>query len=90
MRAVAYLRVASTSQVEGYSLDAQDRMFHEACKNRGWEPVHVYREEGKSAHTDSVSKRPVFRELLKDASKGQFDLVVVHTLDRWARNTEVL
>ena len=43
MRAVAYLRVSSTSQVEGYSLDAQDRMFHEACKNRGWEPVHVYR-----------------------------------------------
>ena len=38
MRAVAYLRVSSTSQVEGYSLDAQERMFREACKNRGWEP----------------------------------------------------
>ena len=90
MRAVAYLRVSSTSQVDGYSLAAQERMFHEACKNRGWESVRVYREEGKSAHTDSISKRPVLRQLLKDASKGEFDLVVVHTLDRWARNTEVL
>ena len=90
MRAVAYLRVSSTSQVEGYSLAAQERMFHEACKNRGWEPVRVYREEGRSAHTDSVSKRPILKQLLKDASRGEFDLVVVHTLDRWARNLEVL
>ena len=89
MRAVAYLRVSSTSQVEGYSLDAQQRMFHDACKNRGWEPGQVYREEGKSAHTDSISKRPVLRQLLKDASRGEFDLVVVHTLDRWARKMSI-
>ena len=90
MRAVAYLRVSSTSQVEGYSLDAQERLFLDACRKRSWEPILVYREEGRSAHSDSVNKRPQLRQLLRDASKGDFDLVVVHTLDRWARNVKVL
>jgi site-specific DNA recombinase len=88
-RAVAYLRVSDVSQIEGHSLDAQERLFYEACKNRGWEPVCVYREEGKSAHVDAISRRPVFRQLLDDAEKGQFDIVIVHTLDRWSRNLKV-
>ena len=89
MRAVAYIRVSSLDQVDGNSLDAQARLFHELCKSRGWEPVKVYREEGKSAHVDSINKRPVFRQLLDDADQDQFDAVVVHTLDRWSRNLKV-
>ena len=89
MRAVAYIRVSSADQVEGHSLDAQERAFYDLCNGRGWQPVHVYREEGKSAHTDSIQKRPTFRQLLEDATKGQFDMVVVHTMDRWARNVRV-
>ena len=89
-RACCYVRVSDASQVEGHSLDAQERLFHELCKNRGWQPGRTYREEGRSAHSDSIKKRPLFRQLLDDASKGQFDVVVVHTLDRWARNLKVL
>ena len=37
-----------------------------------------------------MCKRPVFRQLLEDSSKGEIDVVVVHTLDRWARNQRVL
>ena len=90
MRAVAYLRVSSASQIDGYSLDAQERAFQESCRSHGWQSVQVYREEGRSAHSDSVNKRPEMRQLLKDAARGDFDLVVVHTLDRWARNLDVL
>ncbi|MFQ6028746.1 MAG: recombinase family protein [Dehalococcoidia bacterium] len=90
MRAVAYIRVSDSSQVEGHSLDAQERLFHELCKSREWVPGRTYREEGRSAHSDSIAKRPVFRQLLEDASQSQFDVVVVHTLDRWARNLKVL
>ncbi len=89
MRAVGYIRVSDPSQVEGHSLDAQERLFYELCKSRGWEPARVYREEGKSAHVDAISKRPVFRKLLDDASQGEFDVVVVHTIDRWSRNMKV-
>ncbi|BCT56466.1 serine recombinase [Dehalococcoides mccartyi] len=88
-RVVAYLRVSSVSQIDGYSLDAQERLFKELCKNRGWQIINIYREEGRSAHVDSINKRPVFRKLLDDVKKGQFDLVVVHTLDRWSRNLRI-
>ncbi len=90
MRAVAYLRVSSTSQVEGYSLAGQERQFFDTCRNHSWQAIRVYREEGRSAHSDSVNERPQLRQLLRDAAKGEFDIVVVHTLDRWARNVEVL
>src|SRR5919106_3341353 len=80
MRAVAYIRVSDSSQVEGHSLDAQERLFHELCKNRGWLPGRTYREEGKSAHSDSIAKRPMFRQLLEDAGKGQFEVLVARTL----------
>ena len=89
MKAVAYIRVSKPDQVDGYSLDAQERLFRELCQTRDWEPVSIYREEGKSAHVDSINKRPAFRQLLGDAGKNQFDVVVVHTLDRWARNTRI-
>ena len=86
MRAVAYIRVSSVSQVEGYSLSAQERLFHEYCKGKGWEAGTVYREEGRSAHHEAIGKRPVLKMLLDDAAKRDFDAVVVHTLDRWSRN----
>jgi site-specific DNA recombinase len=89
MKAVAYIRVSDVSQIEGHSLDAQERLFRELCKNRNWVPIKVYREEGRSAHVDAIARRPVFRQLLEDAGKRQFDVVVVHTLDRWARNLRV-
>ena len=90
MKAVGYLRVSDPSQVEGHSLDAQERLFHELCKNRGWEAGKIYREEGRSAHVEAVGRRPVFRQLLDDAGHGQFDIIVVHTLDRWSRNQRVM
>ena len=88
-RAVAYLRVSSISQVDGHSLNAQERLFNQLCESRGWAAVRVYREEDQSAHSESVKKRPIFRQLMEDAKRDQFDIVVVHTLDRWSRNLRV-
>lgn len=88
-RAVTYIRVSDQSQVQGHSLTAQERLFRELCQNRGWQVVGVYREEGRSAHVDAIAKRPVFKKLLDDASKHQFDVIVTHTLDRWSRNLKV-
>jgi site-specific DNA recombinase len=89
-KVVAYLRVSSASQVEGHSLDAQERLFYETCKNRGWQPLRIYREEGRSAHVESIARRPVFRKLLEDVAKNEFEVIVVHTLDRWSRNLKVM
>lgn len=89
VRAAGYLRVSSESQVDGNSLAAQERLFKELCKSRNWQLVGIYREEGKSAHSESIRHRPVFRQILEDAAKNRFDAVVVHTLDRWSRNLRV-
>ena len=89
MKAAAYIRVSSIGQLDGHSLDAHERLFYELCKNRGWEPAGVYREEGKSAHNEAIGRRPVFKHLLDEAGRGLFDVVVVHTLDRWSRNLRV-
>ena len=89
VRAVAYIRVSDLSQVDDHSLDAQERAIAESCLDKGWMLTRVYREEGKSAHTDDISKHPVFHQLLQDAREGQFDVVVVHTLDRWSRKLQV-
>jgi site-specific DNA recombinase len=89
VKAVAYIRVSDPSQVEGHSLDAQERLFRELCRSRGWEVIRIYREEGRSAHVDAIARRPIFRQLLEDSAKGQFDVVVVHMLDRWSRKLRV-
>jgi hypothetical protein len=68
-RAAVYVRVSSEEQVEGYSLAAQERVAEAFCASHGWEPV-VYREEGRSARTDDLAKRPAFARMLADAEAG--------------------
>jgi len=87
--AVLYARVSDESQVDSWSLDAQRHEFNDLCRQKTWQASSVYSEEGVSAHTDSIQKRPQFKRLLEDANKHAFDVVVVHSLDRWSRNLGV-
>ena len=90
MRAVGYIRVSDTSQVDGHSLDAQERAIRLHCEKQDWELVSFYRDEGRSAHTDVISKRPEFKRLLDDVPLDKFEVVVVHSFDRWARHMSVV
>jgi DNA invertase Pin-like site-specific DNA recombinase len=89
LRAAAYIRVSTEEQVDGHSLDAQRRAIEQACAERGWTIVQWYADEGVSAHTDDISKRPAFHHLVQDAQQHRFDAVIVHKLDRWARSVVV-
>ena len=88
-RAVGYVRVSTEEQGEGHSLDAQRREIARHCERHGYALVRTYADEGVSAHTEKIEKRPALAALLEDASRREFDLVVVHTLDRWARKLVV-
>ena len=88
-RVALYVRVSSEEQVAGYSLGAQERAAEALCLHNGWEIVARYRDEGKSARSDDAAKRPGFRQLIADAEARRFDVVVVHKLDRFARNRRV-
>jgi DNA invertase Pin-like site-specific DNA recombinase len=88
-RAAVYLRVSSEEQIAGYSLGAQERAAEALCRQHGWEIVATYRDEGKSARSDDAVKRPGFRRLMADCEARRFDVVIVHKLDRFARNRRV-
>jgi len=90
MRAALLARVSSEEQVQGYSLDAQKRAFRNLVKDRqGWSIYREYVEEGRSAHTDDVRKRPVFLEAIEDAIAGKYDVLVVHKIDRFSRKLRI-
>ena len=89
MKAALYARVSSEEQVEGYSIDAQRRAFGALVQSRGWTKYQEYIDEGKSARTDNVNKRPAFKEMITDALAGGFDVLVVHKLDRFSRNLRI-
>jgi site-specific DNA recombinase len=88
-RAAVYVRVSTEEQIEGYSLSAQERAAEAFCQAKGWEIVARYRDEGKSARTDVLTKRPEFVRMLDAATLARFDVIVVHKLDRFARNIRV-
>jgi site-specific DNA recombinase len=89
MRAGIYYRVSTEEQVDGFSLDAQRRILADYCAARGWPLAGEYAEEGRSARTDRIERRPAFKRMLDDAVDGLIDVVVVHKIDRFARNIRV-
>lgn len=89
MRAALYARVSTEEQTEGYSIDAQKRAFQRLCEEREWIPQYEYIEAGKSAHTDDIRKRPVFKQAIDDALSGQYEVLVVHKIDRFSRKLKI-
>ena len=82
LRAVAYARFSSDMQREE-SIDAQLRAIEDYCKRNNILLVSEYIDRAKSATTDN---RPEFLKMIKEAGQGNFDIIVVHKLDRFARN----
>lgn len=81
-RAVLYARFSSDNQREE-SIEAQLRAQHEYCQRNGIAIVHEFCDRAKSATTDN---RPEFLEMINESKNQEFDFVIVHKLDRFARN----
>lgn len=81
-RAALYARFSSDNQREE-SIEAQLRAQHEYCQRNGIAIVHEYLDRAKSATTDN---RPEFLEMINESKNQEFDYVIVHKLDRFARN----
>jgi len=87
--AVGYVRVSSDEQTEGLSLSSQESKIREWCNAKGLELTAIFRDEGESAYNDDVLKRPQFAALLNRLPEIKPSVVVVFSLDRWARSTVV-
>lgn len=83
-RAVYYLRVSTTGQVEdGTSLDTQKAWCLAEIERRGWECVGEFIERGRSG---ADATRPEWVRLLNAARDRQFDAVFVFDIDRFTRD----
>ncbi|TNM37402.1 hypothetical protein FHP29_16350 [Nocardioides albidus] len=85
MRAAIYCRVSTAEQIEGTSLDEQERKCRAYADSHGWTVAdgHVYIDPGISG-TDP--NRPEWRRMLAAAGSGAFDVVIVSKLDRFSRS----
>ena len=81
-RAVAYARFSSEMQ-RGESIDAQLRAIQKYCDEHDLVLLATYVDKAISGTSDN---RPEFQRMIADADNGTFDVVIVHKLDRFARN----
>lgn len=77
-----YARFSSDNQ-RSESIDAQIRAMKAYCQQKNFVIVNTYVDEAKSATTD---RRPAFQQMISDSTNGNFNILLVHKLDRFARN----
>ena len=84
-RAGGYVRVSTKIQAtHGESLSTQRKEIRKYVEREKWELVKIYADEGVSG--SSVENRKGLQDLMKDAKKRKFDVMVIHKLSRFARN----
>lgn len=83
MIVVGYCRYSSEAQRDGYSIEAQTGAITEWCASHGHTVTHFYIDEARSGTSDD---REEFQQMVKDSAVGGFEAVVVHKLDRFARD----
>ena len=84
--AYIYTRVSSKEQLEGYSLESQERICREWCASQGYEVRAVFAELGESAKT---THRTELNKMLAciESHHSEIGVVVTYKLDRLTRNT---
>jgi site-specific DNA recombinase len=86
-KGIIYTRVSSDEQIKGTSLDFQEEICRNYCKDRNIEVLEVFREEGASAK--SADRKEFLRAIeFCRKNKGKVEAFVVAKVDRFARNTE--
>ncbi len=78
-----YVRVSTKDQ----SVDMQLNDLQRYSRERGFSIYKIYKDNGFSGSQES---RPALSELMNDAKKRKFDIVLVWRFDRFARSTKHL
>jgi DNA invertase Pin-like site-specific DNA recombinase len=80
-RAAIYVRVSTDKQTIENQLEA----LRKVAEARGWQEVAVYRDAGISG-SKGRQERPELDEMLKDATRRKFDVVMAWAIDRVGRS----
>ena len=81
---VAYARYSSDKQQES-SIVVQLTAIRRFCEMHDIELIHEYVDEAQSG---TNANRKEFQEMIQDAEDREFRFVIVHRMDRWARNVD--
>ena len=88
MRAIGYVRVSTTKQVNGgVSLEAQSEKIRAYCAFKDMDLAGIVTDAGKSG---SKANREGFQEILSLCVSGKIDSVVVYSISRFTRSTKDL
>jgi len=80
-RAAIYVRVSTDKQ----TIENQLRELHRIAERRGWAIVQEYHDAGISG-AKGREARPGLDEMLKDAQRRRFDVVMAWAIDRLGRS----
>ncbi len=82
-KVAVYVRVSTKDQ----SVDMQVSDLERYSRERGFNVFGIYKDNGISGTKDN---RPGLNQLMDDARKRKFDMVLVWRFDRWARSSKHL
>ena len=80
-RAAIYVRVSTDKQ----TVENQVRELRQIAERRGWQVVEQYNDAGISG-SKGRDARPGLDQMLKDASKRRFDVIMAWAIDRLGRS----
>ena len=85
MNTLLYARVSTDKQAQkDLSIPAQIQAMKEFAKKNGWRVIGHFIDEGESAKT---ANRPELKKLIQYCKENKnVDMVIVHKIDRLARN----
>jgi DNA invertase Pin-like site-specific DNA recombinase len=81
-RAAIYLRVSTTDR---QTTENQRMALAKVADHRGWSIVQAYEDQGISG-AKGRDQRPAFDQMLKDAVRGRFGVLMVWSIDRLGRS----
>ena len=85
-RVAIYARVSTEHEAQLSALENQKDWYKPILdQHPEWEVVGMYPDEGITG--TSAKKRPQFMQMIDDAVKGKFDLILTREVSRFARNT---
>ena len=85
MNVVAYCRVSTDKRDQLNSLETQKTFFEKYAQKMNYNLLHIYSDPGRSG--TKIHKREDFQKMLTDAKTGDFSLILVKDVSRFARNT---
>ena len=86
LKCYTYIRVSTSMQVEGYSLEAQRERLNRFADYQGMEVVREYCDAGRSGK--NITGRPEFTQMLRDIADDRdgVSYILVFKLSRFGRN----